>query len=55
MRIRNKSNGVVADLNDELAGVLVAGGGWDKVEDTVDVEAAPVKRPRKRVAKSTGA
>lgn len=54
MRIRNKSNGVVADLNDELAGVLVAGGGWELAATLVE-EAAPVKRPRKRVAKSTGA
>jgi len=45
VKIRNKANGVEAEVGDTLAGVLVAGGTWEKVED------APVKPPRKRAAK----
>jgi hypothetical protein len=46
VKIRNKDNGVEAEVGDTLAGVLVAGGGWEKVE-----EEAPAKPVRKRAAK----
>ena len=46
MKIKNKNNGVEAEVPDTLAGVLIAGGTWEKVED------APVKKaPRKRAPK----
>ena len=50
MKIRNKLNGVQADVADVLAGVLVAGGGWETLEEPVK---PPVKRaPRKAVKES---
>lgn len=50
MKIKNKNNGVEAEVPDTLAGVLVAGGTWVKVE--ADEAAAPVKKtPRKRAPK----
>lgn len=51
MKIKNKNNGVEAEVPDTLAGVLIAGGGWEKVE--ADEAAAPVKKaaPRKRAPK----
>ncbi len=50
MKLKNKANGVEADVPETLAGVLVAGGGWEKVEDE-----APVKPARKRAAKKPAA
>jgi hypothetical protein len=48
VKIKNKSNGVEAEIGDTLAGVLVAGGGWEKVED--EAPEKPVRRRAKKPA-----
>jgi hypothetical protein len=46
MKIKNKANGVEAEVPDTLAELLVKTGSWELVE-----AAAPVKPVRKRAAK----
>ena len=53
MKIRNKANGVEADVPDTLGGVLVSAGGWEKVTD--EPVTAPVKAPVKRAPRKAAA
>jgi hypothetical protein len=48
MKLKNKANGVEAEVPDTLAELLVKTGSWELVE-----AAAPVKPVRKRAAKKT--
>lgn len=48
MKIKNKSNGVQANVPDTLGELLVKGGSWE-----LDVPEAPAKPARKRAAKKT--
>ena len=49
MKIRNKTNGGYAEVDEGYAAVLVANSTWEIVGDE---PAKPVRRPRKAAAKS---